>query len=61
MGDFKAMVGMHAVVSYTDCTYVAIKKLSGDPTEIFRDRKVVFSINAQAVCGPQLPVFQYSC
>ncbi|KAM7301071.1 putative nuclease HARBI1 [Ixodes scapularis] len=40
-----------------DCTHVRIKSPGGDDAEVFRNRKGYFSINVQAITGPELQFF----
>ena len=42
------------VIGAIDCTHIAIQSPGGDNAEQFRNRKGYFSINVQAVCGPDL-------
>ncbi|KAI5710415.1 hypothetical protein M8J75_008491 [Diaphorina citri] len=40
------------VVGVIDCTHVRIQSPGGDEPEVYRNRKMYFSINAQVVGGP---------
>ena len=42
------------VIGAIDCTHVKIDSIGGNQPEVFRNRKGFFSINIQAVCGPDL-------
>lgn len=57
MEDFRNIGGMPGIVGCIDCTHVVISKPPGDRSEVFRNRKGKFSMNVQAVCGPQLQFF----
>ena len=57
MEDFKNIGGMPGIIECIDCTHVLIAKPPVEQSEIFRNRKGKFSINVQAVCGPQLQFF----
>lgn len=46
--------GMPGVVGAIDCTHIAILRPQVENSELFRCRKVFFSINVQGVCGPGL-------
>ena len=39
-----------------DCTHIKIPCPGGENAELFRNRKGYFSINVQAVCGPNLDI-----
>ena len=52
--DFYDIAGMPGVIGAIDCTHIAIQRPSVDNPEIFRCRKGYFSLNVQAVCGPDL-------
>jgi hypothetical protein len=38
------------------CTHIKIPSPGGENAELFRNRKGYFSINVQAVCGPNLDI-----
>ncbi|CAN8016478.1 unnamed protein product, partial [Ixodes persulcatus] len=57
MLDFFALAKFPGVTGCIDCTHVRIKSPGGDDAEVFRNRKGVFSINVQAVTGPQLQFY----
>ncbi|KAM7302232.1 putative nuclease HARBI1 [Ixodes scapularis] len=57
MLDFFALAKFPGVTGCIDCTHVRIKSPGGDDAEVFRHRKGVFSINVQAVTGPQLQFY----
>ena len=42
-----------------DCTHIKIPCPGGENAELFRNRKGYFSINVQAVCGPNLYIFKH--
>jgi hypothetical protein len=50
MGTFPNVVGM------IDCTHIKIPCPGGANTELFRNRKGFFSVNVQAVSGPNLEI-----
>ena len=52
--DFKAKYRFPDVIGAIDCTHMKIDSVGGNNSEIFRNRKGYFSINVQAVCGPNL-------
>ncbi|KAK8783480.1 hypothetical protein V5799_010155 [Amblyomma americanum] len=54
MGQFPGVTGC------LDCTHVRIKSPGGNDAKVFRNRKGYFSINVQAITGPQLQFF-YVC
>lgn len=51
---FHAIGGMPGVVGAIDCTHISILRPSVENPEMFRCRKGYFSLNVQAVCGPNL-------
>ena len=55
--EFESKYGFPGVVGAIDCTHVKIKSVGGENAELFRNRKGIFSINVQAVCGPDLLFF----
>lgn len=55
--DFYAIAGMPGVIGCIDCTHIAIRRPTCDDSEIFRCRKGYFSLNIQAICGPDLMFF----
>ncbi|CAN7943386.1 unnamed protein product, partial [Ixodes pacificus] len=57
MLDFFALAKFPGVTGCINCTHVRIKSPGGDDAEVFRNRKGVFSINVQAVTGPQLQFY----
>ncbi|KAG0431361.1 hypothetical protein HPB47_021851 [Ixodes persulcatus] len=57
MLDFFALAKSPGVTGCIDSTHVRIKSPGGDDAEVFRNRKGVFSINVQAVTGPQLQFY----
>ncbi|KAG0445426.1 hypothetical protein HPB47_015331 [Ixodes persulcatus] len=57
MRDFHAMGQFPGVTGYIDCTHVRIRSPGGEDAEVYRNRKRVFSLNVQAITGPQLQFF----
>ncbi|XP_050042808.1 putative nuclease HARBI1 [Dermacentor andersoni] len=57
MRDFYEVAEFLGVTGCVDCTHVRIKGPGGNDAEVFRNRKGFFSINVQAVSGPQLQFF----
>ncbi|XP_040354835.1 putative nuclease HARBI1 [Ixodes scapularis] len=57
MRDFYAMGQFPGVTGCIDCTHVRIRSPGGDDAEVYRNRKGVFSLNVQAITGPQLQFF----
>lgn len=51
---FYSIAGMPGVVGAIDCTHIQIQRPSVENSEVFRCRKGYFSLNVQAVCGPDL-------
>ena len=47
---------MQCVVGTIDCTHIKIPCPEGVNAELFRNHKGYFSINVQAVCGPNLEI-----
>lgn len=54
MNDFQAIAGMPDVVGCIDCTHIKILRPSRDDSELFQCREGFFSLNIQAICGPDL-------
>lgn len=47
--------GLHNIVGAIDCTHIKISRPRGiEHSEIYRNRKGYFSINAQAIVGPDM-------
>ncbi|KAH7983649.1 hypothetical protein HPB52_013302 [Rhipicephalus sanguineus] len=57
MEEFYAMARFPGVSGCIDCTHVPMKNPGGEDAEVFRNRKGYFSINVQAITGPQLQFF----
>ncbi|XP_049515742.1 putative nuclease HARBI1 [Dermacentor silvarum] len=57
MEEFYAMARFPGVSGCIDCTHVRMKNPGGEDAEVFRNRKGYFSINVQAITGPQLQFF----
>ncbi|XP_064105765.1 putative nuclease HARBI1 [Macrobrachium nipponense] len=55
--EFMTIAGMPGVIGCIDCTHIAIEMPSHPRPEVFRNRKGYFSFNVQAVCGPQLQLY----
>lgn len=51
---FYNIAGMPGVIGAIDCTHIAILRPPVMNPELFRCRKGYFSLNVQAVCGPDL-------
>ncbi|XP_037520578.1 putative nuclease HARBI1 [Rhipicephalus sanguineus] len=54
---FDAIAGSPGVSGCIDWTHVPMKRPGGEDAEVFRNRKRYFSINVQAITGPQLHFF----
>ena len=54
--DFWRICAFPNVVGAIDCTHIKIPCPGGENAELFRNRKGYFSINVQAVCGPNLDI-----
>lgn len=54
MNGFHAIAGMPGVVGCIDCTHIKIQRPPREDSEFFRCRKGYFSLNVQAICGPDL-------
>lgn len=54
--DFWRIGQFPGVVGAIDCTHIKIVSPGGDNAELFRNRKGFFSINVQAVSGPNLAI-----
>lgn len=52
--DFQAIAAMPDVIGCIDCTQIEIQKPQHDDAELFRCREGFFSLNVQAICGPDL-------
>jgi len=48
------MSGFPGVLGAVDCTHIPIQSPGGARAEEFRCRKVFFSLDVQAACGPNL-------
>ncbi|XP_037784295.1 putative nuclease HARBI1 [Penaeus monodon] len=57
MQEFMHIAGIPGVLGCIDCTHIAIQRPSSPRAEVFCCREGYFSINVQAVCGPQLKFF----
>uniref|UniRef100_A0A6B0V8K9 Putative nuclease harbi1 n=1 Tax=Ixodes ricinus TaxID=34613 RepID=A0A6B0V8K9_IXORI len=57
MLEFYQIGNFPGVSGCIDCTHVKIKGPGGPDGEVFRNRKGFFSINVQAITGPQLQFF----
>ncbi|GBP60940.1 Putative nuclease HARBI1 [Eumeta japonica] len=51
------IAGFPGVVGCIDCTHIKIKNPGGSQAEVFKNRKRWFSLNIQAVGGPNLQLF----
>ncbi|KAH7939292.1 hypothetical protein HPB52_010135 [Rhipicephalus sanguineus] len=54
MRKFYEIGGFPGVAGCIDCTHIRIKSPGGPNAEVYRNRKGYFSINVQAITGPQL-------
>ena len=54
--DFWSICAFPSVVGAIDCTHIKIQCPGGENAELFRNRKGYFSINVQAVSGPDLQI-----
>lgn len=52
--DFYSIDRMPGVIGCIDCTHIAILRPTCNNPELFRCRKGFFSMNVQAICGPNL-------
>lgn len=59
--DFFDLYGFPFVVGAIDCTHVQIQSVGGNLSEVFRNRKGVFSINVQCVCDPKMSFIDVVC
>ncbi|CAN8019145.1 unnamed protein product, partial [Ixodes persulcatus] len=60
--EFYQMKKFPGVTGCIDCTHVRIKGPGGPNGEVYRNRKGYFSINVQAITGPQLQFFDlFAC
>lgn len=57
MEGFRDISGMPGIVGAIDCTHIHILRPTCDNPELYRNRKGYFSLNCQAVCGPDLTFF----
>ncbi|XP_064475769.1 putative nuclease HARBI1 [Ornithodoros turicata] len=57
MARFHSIAGFQRVTGCIDCTHVPINSPGGSDAEVYRNRKGVFSINVQAITGPELQFF----
>lgn len=57
MEGFRDIAGMPGIVGAIDCTHIHILRLTCDNLELSRNRKGIFFLNNQAVCGPDLTFF----
>jgi hypothetical protein len=55
--DFWRICAFPNVVGTIDCTHIKIPCPGGENAELFRNRKGFFSVNVQAVSGPNLELF----
>lgn len=55
--DFYTIAGMPGVIGCVDCTHVPIVRPTREDSELFRCRKGYFSLNIQAICGPDLKFY----
>ncbi|XP_064462725.1 putative nuclease HARBI1 [Ornithodoros turicata] len=57
MTRFYSIAGFQGVTGCIDCTNAPINSPGGMHAEVYRNRKGVFSINVQAITGPELQFF----
>ncbi|KAH9379098.1 hypothetical protein HPB48_015705 [Haemaphysalis longicornis] len=57
MRQFYAIAGFPGVTDCVDCNHVPIRRPEGVDAEVFRNLKEYFSVNVQAITGPQLQFF----
>lgn len=57
MMDFEGIAGFPGVIGAIDCTHIPIIMPSVPNSEIYRCRKGFFSLNVQAVAGPDLTFY----
>lgn len=57
MEGFREIARMPGIVGAIDCTHIHILRPTCDNPELYRNRKGIFSLNCQAVCGPDLTFF----
>lgn len=55
--EFRGIAGMPGVIGCIDCIHVAVQMPTHPRPEVFRNRKGYFSLNVQAVCGPNLEFY----
>ncbi|XP_060806387.1 putative nuclease HARBI1 [Amyelois transitella] len=54
--DFYVIASFPGIIGAVD-THIPIQNPGGPYAEVFRNRKKIFSINTQVVCGPNLEIF----
>ncbi|XP_050700263.1 putative nuclease HARBI1 [Eriocheir sinensis] len=59
--NFEAISGFPGVIGAIDCTHIPILSPGGQQAETYRSRKGFFSLNVQAVCGPDLTFYNIIC
>ena len=59
--EFSTIRGFPGVIGCIDCKHIPISSPVGKNAEIFRNRKVFFSINVQAVCDPNMLITNIVC
>ena len=58
---FFAISGIPSVIGAIDCSHIPIQSPGGPQGELYRCRKGFFSLNVQAVCGPDLTFYNVVC
>ncbi|XP_045118142.1 LOW QUALITY PROTEIN: putative nuclease HARBI1 [Portunus trituberculatus] len=59
--NFNAIAGFPSVIGAIDCTQIPIMSPGGPLAEQFRCIEGFFSLNVQAVCGPDLKLYNIVC
>lgn len=54
--DFRAISNFPSVIGAIDCTHIKIKRVPGDLSEAYVNRKGCYSLNLQVVCDAQLKI-----
>ncbi|KAJ4426386.1 hypothetical protein ANN_27200, partial [Periplaneta americana] len=54
MAQFREICGMRNVIGATDCSHIKIKKVPGEMSQYYINRKGYFSLNVQVICAASL-------